>query len=163
MPASLLSLVGSYLSVMENKLEPPIYFLIYLLLAIGLHFILPVIQLIHTPYKFIGILLLGIGIWLNLWADGLFKKKNTTVKPFEKSSALILEGPFRFSRHPMYLGMVIALLGVAIILGSLITFLVPIACFVTMQIVFIRHEERALEQTFGQKYLDYKKRVRCWL
>lgn len=120
-------------------------------------------QLIYAPYRFIGILLLGIGIWLNMWADGLFKRKNTTVKPFEKSSALILEGPFRFSRHPMYLGMVIALLGVAIILGSLITFLVPIAFFVSMQIVFIRHEEKALEQTFGQKYLDYKKRVRSWL
>ncbi|MCK4452754.1 hypothetical protein KAU59_00195, partial [candidate division WOR-3 bacterium] len=62
-----------------------------------------------------------------------------------------------------YLGMVIALLGVAIILGSLITFLVPIAFFIVMQIVFIRHEEKALEQTFGQKYLDYKNRVRCWL
>jgi len=120
-------------------------------------------QLIYAPYRFIGILLLGIGIWLNMWTDGLFKKKNTTVKPFEKSSALILEGPFRFSRHPMYLGMVIALLGVAIILGSLITFLVPIAFFITMQIVFIRHEEKALEQTFGQEYLDYKNRVRCWL
>lgn len=147
----------------QSKLLPPTYFFIFLLLTIGLHFILPIMQLIYAPYRFIGILLLGIGIWLNMWADGLFKKKSTTVKPYEKSSALILEGPFRFSRHPMYLGMVIALLGVATILGSLITFLVPIAFFVSMQIVFIRHEEKALEQTFGQKYLDYKKRVRSWL
>ncbi len=147
----------------QSKLLPPTYFFIFLLLTIGLHFILPIMQLIYAPYRFIGILLLGIGFWLNMWADGLFKKKNTTVKPFEKSTSLILEGPFRISRHPMYLGMVIALLGMAIILGSLITFLVPIAFFITMQIVFIRHEERALEQTFGQKYLDYKKRVRSWL
>ena len=147
----------------QSKLLPPTYFFIFLLLTIGLHFIIPIMQLIHVPYRFIGILLLGIGFWLNMWAEGLFKRKNTTVKPFEKSSALILEGPFRFSRHPMYLGMVIALLGVAIILGSLITFLVPIVFFITMQIVFIRHEEKALEQTFGQKYLDYKNRVRCWL
>lgn len=147
----------------KRRLEPPTYFLIFLLLAILLHFVLPVIQIINSPYKYIGILLFGIGFWLNMWADGLFKRKNTTVKPFEKSSALILEGPFRFSRHPMYLGMVIALLGVAIILGSLITFLVPIAFFVSMQIVFIRHEEKALEQTFGQEYLDYKNRVRSWL
>ena len=120
-------------------------------------------QLIHGPYKYVGILLLGVGIWLNIWADGLFKRENTTVKPFEKSSTLILEGPFRFSRHPMYLGMVVALLGVAILLGSLVSFLGAIACFITMQIVFIPHEERALEETFGQKYLDYKNRVRCWL
>ncbi|MCK4233582.1 isoprenylcysteine carboxylmethyltransferase family protein [candidate division WOR-3 bacterium] len=141
----------------KRRLEPPTYFLIFLLLAILLHFVLPIIRVINSPYKYIGIALLVFGIWLNLWADGLFKRKNTTVKPFEKSSALILEGPFRFSRHPMYLGMVVGLLGVAIILGSLIAFLVPIAFLITMHIVFIRHEEKALEQTFGQEYLDYKK------
>ncbi len=147
----------------KSKLEPPSYFLICLALAIGLNFVLPVMRLIYAPYKYIGILLLGIGIWLNIWADNLFKKKNTTVKPYEKSSALVLEGPFRFSRHPMYLGMVVALLGVAVILGSLISFFSPIAFFITIQIAFIPLEEKAMEQTFGQKYLDYKNRVRCWL
>jgi len=147
----------------KRKLEPPTYFLICLILGIGLHFVLPVKQLIHFPYKYIGILLMGIGIWLNIWADGLFKRKNTTVKPYEKSSVLVSEGPFRFSRHPMYLGMVIGLVGVAIILGSLIVFLAPIVFFVTMHTIFVQLEEKALEETFGQEYLDYKKRVRCWL
>lgn len=147
----------------KGNLEPPTYFLIYLVLTIGLHFVLPIIQLIHTPYKYCGILLMGFGFWLNIWADGLFKRENTTVKPFRKSSALILEGPFRFSRHPMYLGMVIALLGVAIILGSLVTFIGPIAFFITMQIIFIPYEEKAMEEIFGQQYLDYKNCVRCWL
>jgi len=148
---------------MKTKLEPPTYFLIFILLAIGLHFVLPIMQLIQVPYRYFGILLLVIGIWLNIWADGLFKRKNTTVKPFVESSVLILEGPFRFSRHPMYLGMVLALLGVAIILGSLITFLTPIVFFIIMQIVFIPLEEKSMEKTFGQKYLDYKNHVRCWL
>ena len=106
---------------------------------------------------------MGLGIWLNIWADGLFKRKNTTVKPYEKSSFLVLEGSFRFSRHPMYLGMVIGLLGVAVLLGSLIVFLALIAFLLTMHIIFIPFEEKALEETFGQEYLDYKKRVRCWL
>jgi len=147
----------------KRRQELPTYFLIYLLLGIGLHFVLPIIQLIYVPYKYSGILLIRIGIWLNIWADCLFKKKNTTVKPFEKSSAIVLEGPFSFSRHPMYLGMVVALLGVAIILGSLVAFLATIAFFITMNIVFIPYEEKALEETFGQKYIDYKNRVRCWL
>ncbi len=146
-----------------SKLEPPSYFLICLVLAVGLHFVLPIIQLLHVPYIYVGILLLGMGIWLNVWADGLFKRKNTTVKPCEKSTALVLEGPFRFSRHPMYLGMVVALFGVAIVLGSLIAFIVPIAFFIIMQTVFIPHEEKALKDTFGRKYLEYRKRVRCWL
>jgi protein-S-isoprenylcysteine O-methyltransferase Ste14 len=108
-------------------------------------------------------LLIGLGIGLNLWADKLFKKENTTVKPFLDPSALLSEGPFRFSRHPMYLGMVIALAGIAMVLGSLTAFLAPLAFFITMEIIFIPIEEKAMENIFGQKYLDYKKRVRQWL
>jgi protein-S-isoprenylcysteine O-methyltransferase Ste14 len=146
-----------------KKLLPPTYLKIYLLLAIGLHFTVPIIKLIKPPWSFIGFLLIGLGIGLNLWADKLFKKENTTVKPFLDPSALLSEGPFRFSRHPMYLGMVIALAGIAMVLGSLTAFLAPLAFFITMEIIFIPIEEKAMENIFGQKYLDYKKRVRQWL
>ncbi len=147
----------------KRKPLPPTYFIIYLLLAIGLHFVPPITKLIYSPYNYIGILLIGIGIWLNIWADGLLKKNNTTVKPFEKSTCLIEEGPFLFSRHPMYLGMVAILSGVAALLGSITCFIAPVGFFITMDVVFIPREERALEKTFGQKFLDYKKRVRRWL
>ncbi|MEA1925615.1 MAG: isoprenylcysteine carboxylmethyltransferase family protein [Patescibacteria group bacterium] len=149
--------------IKKPSLLPPVYLLLYLLLAAGLHFIFPVAQLVHAPYNYSGILLLGIGIGLNIWADSLFKKTKTTVKPSKRSSALILHGPFRFSRHPMYLGMVISLFGIAILLGSLAAFVAPIAFFATVSLIFIPHEEKAMENVFGKKYLDYKKRVRCWL
>lgn len=147
----------------KRKLLPPAYFLIYLLVAIGLHFALPIAKLVHAPYNYIGILLVGIGIWLNIWADQLFKKKTTTVKPFEKSAYLIEEGLFLFSRHPMYLGMVAILSGVAILLGSITCFIAPVGFFITMNVAFIPDEEKALEETFGQRFIDYKKRVRRWL
>jgi len=147
----------------KRKLLPPAYFLIYLLVAIGLHFALPIAKLVCAPYNYTGILLIGIGIWLNIWADGLFKKKTTTVKPFEKSAYLTEEGPFLFSRHPMYLGMVAILSGVAILLGSIMCFIAPVGFFITMNVAFIPYEEKALEETFGQRFIDYKKRVRRWL
>jgi protein-S-isoprenylcysteine O-methyltransferase Ste14 len=147
----------------KGKILPPTYFFICLLLAIVLHFILPVKKLISTPYNYVGILLIGIGIWLNIWADRLFKNKNTTVKPFEKSSSLIEEGPFVFSRNPMYLGMVIILSGVAVLLGSIMPFIMPVAFFILISVAFIPQEEKALEETFGQSFIEYKKRVRCWL
>ncbi len=150
--------------IMERKkLLPPAYFITYLLLAVGLHFVIPIVKFIRTPYNYTGILLLGIGIWLNIWADKLFKKKGTTVNSFEKSSFFIEEGPFRFSRNPMYLGMVIILTGVAVLLGSITPFLVPAGFFITMNVVFIPDEERAMEETFGEQFLDYKKRIRRWL
>ncbi len=130
---------------------------------IGLHFVLPIAQLVQTPYRYTGIPLIGIGLWLNIRADSLFKRKRTTVKPFEEPAALIEEGPFRISRHPMYLGMVVALLGVAIILGSLIAFLAPITFFIAMSVVFISSEEKDMGEAFGKEYLAYKARVRRWL
>lgn len=142
---------------------PPTYFLIYALSGLGLHFAVPLIQLIPFPYRLIGIPLVGFGGWINIWADNLFKKSETTVKPYEKPSSLILDGPFRISRHPMYLGMAAALLGEAIILGSLIAFLAPIAFVVTMELAFIPHEEKTLEDAFGEEYPTYKRRVRRWL
>ena len=98
-----------------------------------------------------------------VWADGLFKKVSTEVKSFDKPTILVTEGPFRISRHPMYLGFVALLLGVAIMLGSLAAFIAPIAMFITLATIFIPFEESMCEETFGQEYLDYKTRVRCWL
>jgi len=142
---------------------PPTYFNSCLILEIGLHFIAPISQLINTPYRYLGTILIIFGIVINLWTDNLFKKNDTTVKPFEKSSALIKNGPFRISRHPMYLGMVAILLGGAIVLGSITAFFFPILFFIAMEIVFIRYEEISLEEIFGQTFLDYKKQVRRWL
>ena len=146
-----------------SKFLPPAYFKICLLLAIGLHFIFPIRHLIHSPFRYTGIVLIGIGIWLNIWSDLLFKSSKTTVKPFENSTALVTEGPFRLSRHPMYLGMTAILLGLAVILGSLITFLVPVAFVIAMEVMFIQYEEKHMNAVFGEEYVLYRNKVRRWL
>ena len=146
-----------------KKPLPPTYFFVSLVLTVGLHFWVPVIQLIHAPYRYIGLPLILVGIWLVLWTDRLFKNVETTVKPFERPSVLVVEGPFRFSRHPMYVFMGAILLGVAVFLGSLAAFLPPIAFLIAMQVVFIPHEEKSMEETFRQTYIDYRNRVRRWL
>ena len=147
----------------KKKILPPTTFWISLMLSIGLHFILPIKKFITAPYNYTGILLIFGGILLNLWADYLFKNKKTTVKPFEKSSCLIEEGPFVFSRNPMYLGMTIILLGTSITLGSVIPFIITVVFPFFISISFILPEEKSLEETFGQDFIEYKKRVRRWL
>ena len=142
---------------------PPTYFLMCLLCAIVLHYILPLAKLSYPLYNYAGVLLIGIGIWLNIWADRLFKVKNTTVQPFGKTTYFIQEGPFRFTRHPMYLGMVILLVGVAILLGSISPFICPFVFFIIMRSIFIPKEEKALEETFGQDFINYKRHVRRWI
>ena len=142
---------------------PPTYFIVLLFSSIGLHFLFPVMRLISLPYNYLGILIIIFGIILNLWTDSLFKKRQTTVKPHEMPNFFISSGPFRISRHPMYLGMILILLGVAAFLGSLISFVFPIIFVMIIEKLFIPMEEKNLEKEFGDKYIAYKKRVRKWI
>jgi protein-S-isoprenylcysteine O-methyltransferase Ste14 len=146
-----------------NKVLPTTYLLIAILSMIVFHFLLPAVNLIPLPWNIIGILPLALGIAINLIADSAFRKAGTTVKPFAESSALITEDVFRISRHPMYLGFVLGLIGVAILLGSLTPWLVIPVFAVLMDRVFIQVEERMLEQKFGQAWLEYKRQVRRWI
>jgi protein-S-isoprenylcysteine O-methyltransferase Ste14 len=111
----------------------------------------------------VGFLFILLGIILNIWVDIMFKKNKTTVKPYKNPTEFITSGPFRISRHPMYLGMMLILLGATIVSGTLIIFVFPIAFIILMEIFFIPFEEKNLERIFGRKYLSYKSRVRRWL
>ena len=128
-----------------------------------LHHFYPVVQLIPYPWNASGLVPLAAGIMLNLNADRLFKKYGTTVKPFEQSSALITSGAFRFSRNPMYLGMIMILIGAGILMGSLSPFTMIPVFVIIMDRVFITPEERMLDQRFGNDWRNYKARVRRWI
>jgi protein-S-isoprenylcysteine O-methyltransferase Ste14 len=128
-----------------------------------MHFLFPIKKIIFPPYTYTRFIFIGFGAILNIWADLLFKKKNTTVKPYADPAALITVGPFRISRHPMYLGIFLVLLGVAVSHGTIITFIFPIIFVAIMEKLFITFEETNLERVFGEKYLDYKRKVRRWI
>jgi protein-S-isoprenylcysteine O-methyltransferase Ste14 len=134
-----------------------------LILTVPLHFLLPIKQILLFPWSLLGLFPLVIGVILNLWADKSFKKHDTTVKPFLESTALITTGVFRITRNPMYLGMVTMILGVAILLGSAGPFLVVPILGIIFQRVFINPEERMLAATFGERFRQYRRRVRRWI
>jgi protein-S-isoprenylcysteine O-methyltransferase Ste14 len=117
----------------------------------------------QLPWDLLGLLPLVLGAALNVVADQAFRAAKTTVKPFQESAALITDGVYRVSRHPMYLGFVLILLGLAILLGSLTPFLVVPVFAVLMDRVFIVVEERMLAEKFGQAWLDHKVKVRRWV
>jgi protein-S-isoprenylcysteine O-methyltransferase Ste14 len=130
---------------------------------IALYFLLPIVKFIPFPWNLVGIVPLSIGIYLNLVADHVFKKRATTVKPYEESTALVTDGVFSISRHPMYLGMVLLLLGLALLLGSLSPFVVVVVFGIAMEKVFIKVEEKMMQETFGAQYVKYKEKVRKWI
>lgn len=146
-----------------KKPWPSFYFFIYMMIGIFLHIVFSFIRIIKLPYNLFGLPLIIFGTFLALWVWGFFLKKRTTVNPFRKSNILVIQGPFKISRHPMYLGFVLVLLGLAILLRTIFAFVIPLALFLTLEFLFVRREEKRLIKIFGKKYKDYKKKVRKWL
>ena len=106
---------------------------------------------------------MALGLALIIWAALLFRRAGTGIVPFSDATALVAEGPYRFTRNPMYLGMAAMLLGAALLLGSLTPFLVIPAFMALIAERFILPEEAMLEREFGERYAAYKLRVRRWL
>ena len=146
-----------------NKLMPTTWLLISLLVMLALRLILPRPQMIPVPWSLLGLLPVAFGIWINLAADRAIHLANTTVKPFEESSALITDGVYGFTRNPMYVGFAGILMGVAVLLDAWIPVVVVIAFIGMMQVVFIKPEEQSLERSFGKTWEKYRRSVRRWL
>jgi protein-S-isoprenylcysteine O-methyltransferase Ste14 len=111
----------------------------------------------------VGGILLVLGLGLIASATTNFTQAGTTIRPDRASSSLVIAGPYKFTRNPMYVGMATAYLGLTIAdrsLGSLI--LLPVVLLIIRRAV-IANEEAFLERRFGSAYTDYKAKVRRWL
>jgi len=147
----------------SRKVLPPYWFAASLLLEATLDKYAPIVEWIPNPINYVGWLVVALGIAIGGWAILLFRRAKTGIVPFSPSSSLVIEGPYQITRNPMYVGMTVALVGWALILGSLTPFFVPPAFAVTITYLFVVPEEGHMEKTFGASYLDRKQRVRRWL
>jgi len=150
-------------SIVKKKILPPFYFLAAMFAMLALWAWAPLLAKFPAWLRYLGLPFILIGCVLGLWTDHLFKRAGTTIKPFEESSALIVSGPYRLSRNPIYLGMVLALFGFGLVLGALTPVLVIIPFAFLIDRLFIRAEEAALEAKFGDIYRSFTSRVRRWL
>lgn len=105
------------------------------------------------------------GVLVLLLAVRSFGKANTTVNPIEpeKAEQLVTTGLYRFTRNPMYLGMLLVLLGGALALQNIAAFGGPILFAVSITLLQIIPEERVLEQKFGSAFTAYRQQTRRWL
>lgn len=123
--------------------------------------------LIPEPYNFIGLVLVTIGFILIVWANyallvtGKLSLRNR--EPMQKPERLVISGPFRFSRNPLYLGALLAMIGLSIMWSSIVTAFFTILVYIIFRNFFIKKEEIILEEEFGDEYRNFKKRVRRWL
>jgi protein-S-isoprenylcysteine O-methyltransferase Ste14 len=150
---------------LELKIPPPVIAAVAALAMWGLARAFPDL---HIPYGVrvpAAVLLAMAGVALAGSGIVTFRRARTTINPHKPgdATALVSSGPYRFTRNPMYAGMLLVLAGWAAYLGSMPALLGPVAFILYINRFQIVPEERALQWLFAGEYLAYKSRVRRWL
>lgn len=153
------------MSRIQNKIPPPIITLIIGLMMWSLNIYYPIQEYDSTLLFYFGITFIVLGLYLDVVSFFNFRKNKTTVNPIspEKATNLVIGGFYRFTRNPMYLGMLSILTGTALLFGSLSPVVMLPFFIYTMNELQIMPEEIALEKIFSSQYTSYKQKVRRWL
>ena len=142
---------------------PPLIFLAGLAVGFGLELLLPSVDLPTALALVVGALLIVVGLALMVSFVRAFNAKETAFDPWQETTAIVTDGPYRFTRNPGYLGMALVYAGIAVASESLWV-LVPLPLVVAViDRGVIEREERYLERKFGEEYLGFKRRVRRWV
>lgn len=143
---------------------PPIWVLTLIAFGLVVNALFPSRTLFDWRSYPVGIILCVLGAASVFTSIAIFRRRGTEIEPASrKNTVLITDGPFSFSRNPIYLGMTLVLFGVAFFVGTLPMFLAPIIFFCIINFVFIPYEEQKMERQFGESFVEYKHRVRRWI
>ena len=144
------------------RIPTPIWLIGLVLVALGAGTLLEAQPLLmHRPA---GVVVIVLGFAVSTWGQLSFRRHGAEILPWSQThSTLVAAGPYRFTRNPMYVGMVTMGIGAALVAGTWPMWLVPVVVFALDQLVIIPYEEQSMERTFGEAYRDYRARVRRWL
>jgi len=144
---------------------PPLIYAGGLVASLVLHLAFPIkVRLLpRRVSRRLGGSLIGIAVLLALSGFQLMRKSGTNVNPTMPTTALVVKGPFQFTRNPLYLSFTLLYSGIAMLMNALWAMLILPFVLLVMRQGVIEREERYLERKFGEEYLRYKARVRRWL
>ncbi len=145
------------------NMRPPRIALLLTILAAAAHWAFHHGESVRFFLPWTGTLVGGAGFSLMMWSWVIFKRQDLAICPLQVTGHITSAGPYRFSRHPMYLGMFVMMLGLALVVGTLPFYLSAVGYFAIMNIVFCPYEEKKLANAFGQEYARYRDEVRRWL
>jgi protein-S-isoprenylcysteine O-methyltransferase Ste14 len=148
----------------EVHFPPPLVFLGFTLLGVALrHTVGPIPFPATFGARLLGVLVLLLGVGTVLSARTLFGRSGQSPIPWKPTPELIVRGPYRFTRNPMYVGITTVQAGLGVALGNVwISVLAPIA-LVTVHFIAVLPEERYLAEKFGASYREYRAKVRRYL
>ena len=150
---------------MKLLIPPPLYALAAGVAIWALQHVLPGLNTAFPGQSILAWSLIAVGVGIGVIAVGSFFQTGTTISPHtpQKTASLVTGGLYSFSRNPMYLAMLLVLVGYALGRGNPLGMLPVVAFVIIIEAVQIRPEEAVLEEKFGEDYRAYKARVRRWL
>jgi len=147
----------------NRYVHPPLVMLIHLLAAFLVNWLLPLPVAFPKSLEWAGYILVFVGLGFAFSAVSQFGRMHTTLDPHGSVSAIVMSGPYRFSRNPIYLGFVFTLVGLPLALGNVWGAALSPLLMASLYRLVIKHEEAYLEKKFKDVYASYKSRVRRWL
>ena len=145
------------------RLPPLLLVLVLAITMLILDRAFPLFKVLHPPFAYLGAAPVALGVLIVLISAGLFRFRKTTINPFGEPAVMVQDGFYRFSRNPMYLGMLLVLIGVGLWLGNVLALLLAPAFVAIMTRGYIVREEQLLEDRFGDVYRAYRSRVKRWI
>lgn len=142
---------------------PPLLIVLALLVVGALHWLWPLPISTRPVAVAVGIVLSVLGIGLAEWGRRTLVNGGTNVSPLKPTTAIVFAGPFRFTRNPLYVGVMSLFLGLSLAIGTWWGFFVIVPVFFMLHHGVILREERYLERKFGESYVNYKSTVRRYL
>ncbi|WP_072370711.1 methyltransferase family protein [Rhizobium tibeticum] len=155
---------GDFRDSSGAAVRPPIVWALAAIAGLALDWLYPRPFLpAAVPGGWLGGIVFVAGLALLIWAAATFRRAGTQVPTTQPTTKIVDAGPYRFTRNPIYIGMFLGLIGLAVAFDSLwlIALLVPFCLVIRYGVV--AREEAYLERKFGDVYLAYKARVRRWL
>jgi len=145
------------------RIPPPFFYLTGFLFAWAINRFYPIPMFDRTLSVVLAMISLLPSAILGLWSLFEFWHENTTLRPDKPSSFLVVIGPYRITRNPMYLSLTLLYIGLGLLLSLPWAFIfLPVIIFI-MNSYVIRREELYLETRFGEQYRVYENQVRRWL
>jgi protein-S-isoprenylcysteine O-methyltransferase Ste14 len=155
---------GARQNVSMVIVPPPVWALGYVLFALGISHLANWLPVPGLPAVPVAVFLIGLGIVMSVSAAMLFRREGTELNPASTTNRkLVTSGPFRLTRNPMYLGLVLITLGIAFWIGAWPMFLAPVATFATANWAHIPFEEAKMHRQFGADFEAYTLKVRRWV
>lgn len=141
---------------------PPLIFLVPLLATMGAHWWVPRPLSSSPAVKLLGWLFVAVAL-VTYRAIMAFRRAGTRIEPWKPSTALVTDGPYRYSRNPMYLGLTSLYAGISLVANATYPLVALPLVLLTMHYGVVLREERYLAALFGAPYREYCTRVRRWL